>query len=102
METSVLVTMVGAVGTVCGILFGYIGYQKGLKTDFYKEGNEDGTLKTDTQYIKRRIDDVLLEQKDTNKSINMLAERVTRVEESSKQAHKRIDAMERKRDDEKI
>lgn len=102
METSALLTIIGAVGTVCGIIFGYIGYQKGLRTDFYKEGSDDGTLKADTQYIKRRIDDVLLEQKDTNKSFNILSERVTRVEESSKQAHKRIDSIERKRDDEKI
>lgn len=89
------ITMIGVVGTICGIVFGYAGYKKGLKTDIYKEGNEDGTLRSDTQYIKRRIDDVLLEQKDTNKSINALAERVTRVEESSKQAHKRIDRIER-------
>ncbi len=95
MGTNIVLTMIGAVGTVCGIVFGYIGYQKGLKTDNYKEGNEDGTLRADTQYIKRRIDDVLLEQKETNKSINSLSERVTRVEESAKQAHKRIDRIER-------
>ena len=91
-----MITIIGVVGTICGIVFGYIGYKKGLKTDSYQEGCEDGTIRSDTQYIKRRIDDVLLEQKDTNKSINALAERVTRVEESSKQAHKRLDRMERK------
>jgi len=47
------------------------------------------------EYIKHRIDDVLLEQKDTNKSVNALAERVSKVEESAKQAHKRIDRIER-------
>ena len=99
MDTGTMITIVGVVGTVCSILFGYIGYQKGLKTDYYKEGSEDGTLKADTQYIKRRIDDVLLEQKDTNKSINLLSERVTRVEESAKQAHKRIDRVELMKED---
>lgn len=89
------ITLIGAGAAVCSILFGYLGYQQGLKKDSYKEGNDNGTLRADTQYIKRRIDDVLLEQKDTNKSINILNERVTRVEESSKQAHKRIDRIEK-------
>ena len=94
METAGLIAIIGVVGTLCGIFFGYIGYNKGLKKDSREEGETDGTLKSDTAYIKRRIDDVLLEQKDTNKSINTLSERVTRVEESSKQAHKRLDRVE--------
>ncbi len=86
---------IGAAGVMAGIIFGFWGYLRGNKQDNYKEGDTDGTLKSDTQYIKRRIDDVLLEQKDTNKSINALAERVTRVEESAKQAHKRIDRLDK-------
>jgi peptidoglycan hydrolase CwlO-like protein len=92
--------LIAAAGTICGVVFSYIGYRTGLKKDSHKEGEADGSLKADTQYIKRRIDDVLLEQKDTNKSINALSERVTRVEESSKQAHKRIDRLEQKGGDE--
>lgn len=87
--------LLGAVGTLCAIVFGYLGYQKGIKKDSYRDGSNDAQLKTDIEYIKRRTDDVLLEQKDTNKSINALSERVTRVEESSKQAHKRIDRIEK-------
>ncbi|MEG1609533.1 MAG: hypothetical protein RR348_06655 [Clostridia bacterium] len=47
----------------------------------------------DNQYIKRRIDDVLLEQRETNKTLDAHGERLTRVEESAKQAHKRIDEL---------
>lgn len=83
--------LLGAVATVCAIVFGYLGYQSGLKKESYQHGSKDAGLKSDIQYIKRRTDDVLLEQKDTNKSISALTERVTRVEESTKQAHKRID-----------
>ncbi len=95
MDQTTIITLVGMTGTISGIVFGYIGYKKGLQKDAYGEGIDKATLRTDTEYIKRRIDDVLLEQKDTNKSISALAERVTRVEESSKQAHKRIDQIER-------
>lgn len=80
-----------AVGVTCSIVFAYIGYLKGLKKDVYSAGAARGTLESDISYIKHRTDEVLLEQKDTNKSINALAERVTRVEESTKSAHKRID-----------
>lgn len=96
LDTAAIITLIGIAGTVCSIVFAYIGYQEGTKKDSKKEGEEDGSLKSDTQYIKRRIDDVLLEQKDTNKSINSLSERVTRVEESSKQAHKRLDLWDTK------
>lgn len=87
--------LLGAVGTVCSILFGLLGYQKGVKKEAYTDGGFNAGLKSDIDYIKRRTDEVLLEQKDTNKSVNALAERVTRVEESSKQAHKRINRLEK-------
>jgi len=86
------------VGTVSAIVFAYIGYLKGIKRDSYSAGTARGTLETDIAYIKHRTDDVLLEQKDTNKSINALAERVTRVEESTKSAHRRIDQIDEKGD----
>jgi peptidoglycan hydrolase CwlO-like protein len=95
LDNSTIFALIGAAGTVCAIIFGYLGYQKGLRQDSYKEGSDDSELKADTQYIKRRIDDVLLEQKETNKSINALSERVTRLEESLKSAWKRIESIEK-------
>jgi peptidoglycan hydrolase CwlO-like protein len=95
MEISIPVT-IGVVGVVCTIAFSYISYLKGTKKEVKAESEEDGALKADMKYLIRRVDDILLEQKDTNKSINELAERVTRVEESAKQAHKRIDGLEEK------
>lgn len=89
---------ISVLGTIAGILFAYLGYRKGQrdelnrqKNEYKKEGIEAGTLKTDIEYIKRRSDDMLLEQKETNKNINVLSERLTRVEESTKSAHHRID-----------
>ncbi len=85
-----LIAIITVAAALAGIIFGWLGYLRGVN----KDSRDEGELKSDTEYIKRRIDDVLLEQKDTNKSINVLAERITRVEESSKQAHKRIDGLE--------
>lgn len=86
---SVLVGIVGVFSTI-------FAYYKGLKTDNYTKGTVDASMKSDIEYIKRRNDDILLEQKDTNKNFTVLSERVTRVEESAKQAHKRLDRIEGK------
>lgn len=85
----------GLVGTLCGILFGYAGYRRGLKMDIKRNVETESVLKTDIEYIKRRTDDVLFEQKELNKNFNVLSERVTRVEESLKQADSRLDKLER-------
>lgn len=86
-------TWVGIVGTIAGMIFGYIGYQKGLKDENKKIGSIDGMLNTDIQYIKKRTDEVLLEQKDTNRTMTTISERLTRVEESTKAAHHRVDLL---------
>lgn len=85
---------IGVVGTIASIVFGYLGYQKGVKDEATSIGKRDGALRTDIEYIKRRADETLLEQKDTNKAISAMNERLTRVEESNKSAHKRIDDVE--------
>ena len=91
MSITSVIALVGAAGTICGILFGYIGYRNGLKKDCTAAGKEDGELRANTEYIKKRVDDVLLEQRDLNRTINSHAERLTRVEESVKSAHQRMD-----------
>lgn len=79
--------LIGIAGTICSMIFAYLGYQRGLKTD----ASEDGALKSSVEYIRKRIDDVFLEQRELNRTVNAHAERLTRVEESTKQAHKRLD-----------
>lgn len=86
---------IGIAGTICGIVFGYLGYKKGLKDEYRNLGTKEGSLHSDISYIKSRTDDVLLEQKDTNRNMNLMNERLTRVEESTKSAHRRIDGVER-------
>lgn len=96
MDLATSLTLIMTAGSVSAVVFGYIGYSRGVKKGTYSDGAVRGTLETDLEYIKRRTDDVLLEQKDTNKSINTLAERVTRVEEGTKSAHKRLDQIDEK------
>jgi hypothetical protein len=93
MDMSVALALIGTACTICGALFGYIGYQRGLKKDVKDDAYVDGAARSDMDYIKRRVDEVLLEQKESNKNMSAVTERLTRVEESTKQAHKRLDQM---------
>jgi hypothetical protein len=97
MDVNVIV-LIGLIASVCSIVFGYLGFVRGKekeRSDKEKEckseGKESGELKADTVYIRRRIDDILLEQRDTNKTLNVHSDRLARVEESAKSAHHRID-----------
>lgn len=99
MET--IVTAISVTAGLAGIIFGFLqvcqrerDYKRLAAHDVKIESADSATLKSDVDYIKRRVDDVLLEQRDTNKSLSELSERVTRVEESAKQAHKRLDGLE--------
>lgn len=98
MDQTSTISLVVAAGSVCGVIFGYFGYLKGVRKDSYANGAARGTLEAYLSDIKVRINDVLIEQRDTNKSITTLAERVTRVEESTKSAHLRINTIEERVD----
>ena len=68
------------------------------RKDGKKENEEDGELKADIHYIKSVLIDVRQETKEINNLLDNHSERLTRVEESCKQAHKRIDELSGKGD----
>ena len=89
-ELTVLVSLTCAIiGTVGGIL----AYRRNAHKDMLESGINDGTILTEIGYIKAGVDDIKREQKEETTQRMALAERVTRIEESAKQAHLRIDRM---------
>jgi len=52
-------------------------------------------MRAELGYIRKGVDDIRIDLKANEKQMQRLSERVTRVEESSKQAHKRIDNLEK-------
>ena len=74
------------VGIAAGVIFGYIGYQGGLKRQCKDEGKNTGALMSDIGYIKAGIDDLKQEQKSAQIKHYELVERVTKAEESLKSA----------------
>lgn len=88
------IVFIGTLSTLLGIFIGFFTLKRTLKQDYKAEGEISGQLRSDLSYIKKRTDDVLLEQKDTNRNLSLLTERLVRVEESAKGAHRRVDLVE--------
>jgi len=98
---SITVAIISAIAAIFGMYMAFKNYNRFLNKDTREDSQAAGNLQSDVSYIKRRIDDVLLEQKEANKTLAEHSERLTRVEESTKQAHKRIDGIEHRMDDDK-
>ena len=98
MTTIVLLsTIIGIVGTVSGIVIGWTSKAKAAKRDLVEdtraETKKDTSLYVDVEYIKRGIDDIRVDQRSQTQKIEGICERVTRVEEVAKSAHRRIDTI---------
>lgn len=91
MELTAIISIVAALS---GILLGWLGRSRTVKQDTVAEASKDAEIMSSVDYIKRGIDEVRLEQKDQGRRFDALAERVTRVEESAKQAHHRLSRLE--------
>lgn len=90
-----------SIGLVFTILGGIIGYatffmnsKKNIKQETTQEVSIMTKLDTKLSLISKNVDEIRLDNKDFNKSIHQLGERVSAVEQSAKQAHHRIDSLE--------
>lgn len=97
-ELNAVIAVLGGISTVCAIVFGYAAFNRNRKKDDQGDGAKNGTVLTEIGYIKSGIDDIKRKQerqdeKQEAQHIEVIA-RLTSVEESAKQAHKRIDRLE--------
>ena len=97
LEISIISALIGVVAAISGMILGWSARAKEIRKDAEKDAEIQAALRTDLEYLKRGIDDIRLEQKAQGQRIDAIAERLTRVEESAKQAHKRIDRIEQER-----
>lgn len=89
------VVLIGFGCTVLGALIGYLNWRRVCNNEIKLDAKDDGELRSDIGYIKRTVDEIRLDQKAQEKRINDIIERITRNEESTRQAHKRIDQIQK-------
>lgn len=93
-EVTILSIVLGMIGTVCAIVFGYSTYKRNQKSDDTSQGKTSGTILTEIGYIKSGVDDIKRKQDKQDERHVEIISRVTAVEQSAKQAHHRIDRLE--------
>jgi len=86
---------IGIVVAVLGLVVSYQAYQLNKTKDVKTDTQESAELKAELGYIRKGVDDIRIDLKANERQMIALGERVTRVEESAKQAHKRIDNLEK-------
>ena len=67
--------------------------------DTHSDGERDGIILSEIGYVKSGIDDIKAHQNEQDARHIEMVERVTAVEQSAKQAHRRIDKLETERGD---
>ncbi|RDV27796.1 hypothetical protein [Lysinibacillus capsici] len=79
-----------------GAFLGIVGVIVAMKKDSKNQGATEASISSKVDYIVRGVDDIKLDFKDQARKIEAHNDRLIRVEESSKQAHKRLDKIEGK------
>lgn len=87
--------LLSALFGIGGLVFGIISAVRNKKTDDTKEAKEDGIILTELGYIKSGVDDIKHKQETQEKQNLDFVKHLTAVEESTRQAHKRIDKLEK-------
>lgn len=92
----IFLTVLSVLSTVCAIVFGYAAFSRNKKKDSTDEGKQDGILLTEIGYIKSNTDSIMRKQEKQDEQHIQVVERLSAVESSAKQAHHRIDRIEKK------
>ena len=76
---------------ILGFLISYQTYQLNKNKESKSDVKQNTRIETQLGHIGKGVDDIRIELKANEKEIGRISERVTRVEESTRSAHKRID-----------
>lgn len=90
---------ISALAAISGIILGWTARARETKKAIQEDAGASTMLHADVEYIKRGVDDIRIEQRAQGQQLDALTERVVRVEESAKQAHKRIDRLDKAGDE---
>lgn len=82
---------IGIICTAGGFLVAYLTFIRNRDKDTRTDATESAVVRTKLDAIGQGVDSIRIDLKANEKQMVHLGERVTRVEESTKQAHKRID-----------
>ncbi|MCK0473773.1 hypothetical protein [Halalkalibacter sp. APA_J-10(15)] len=83
----------GVLVAIAGLVISYLAYQLTHIKEVKMDSQENAEVKAELGYIRRGVDDIKIDLRANEKQMAQMGERITRVEESTKQAHRRIDQL---------
>ena len=95
MQIDVITAIVGIFGTVLGFFFSLARFTKSRDKDVRSEAQREATINVKLDNISVGVQSLHTDIKAEQKARAELSERVAKVEESTKQAHKRLDELEK-------
>ena len=95
-----LLALLSVASALTGIALGWLGRARTIRQDAAQQAGTDAMQRADVDYLKRGVDDIRLEQRAQGQKFDALSERVTRVEESTKQAHHRLNRSDGRKEEE--
>jgi uncharacterized coiled-coil DUF342 family protein len=94
-EIGLIMTALSVVIAFLGFRLNNMGYQLNKAKKIKNDSEESTEMRVELRHIREGVNNILIDIKANEKQMVTLGERVTRVEESSKQAHRRIDNLEK-------
>lgn len=82
--------------SIIGTIVAVITFQKSRDKDIRTNSRSEAVVSTKLDYIQRGVDDIRLDIKAQDRKITEMNEKLIKVEESAKSAHKRLDSIEEK------
>ena len=95
MQIDMITAVVGVVGTVTGFVLSFARFSRSRDNDLRTEAQREATINVKLDNISTGVQSLHTDIKTEQKARAELSERVAKVEESTKQAHKRIDELEK-------
>ncbi|MRS26131.1 hypothetical protein [Bacillus sp. RIT694] len=89
---------IGLLIAAVSLVIGYLSYALNRSREIKSDGQQGAEMKAKLEYISKGVDDIRIDQKASERQMVSFGERITRVEESTKQAHKRLDNVEKEND----
>ena len=93
-DITVLVTLVGLVGTVSGIYFGFWKAKKDEQKTLKEDTVQNTVVATKLDNISKGVDDIRIDFKTQAREIQRMQLDQARLDESVKSAHHRIDELQ--------
>lgn len=87
----------GLIIAALSLILGYSGYSLNKNKSIKDESKQGAVISTKLDNIERGVQDIRIDIKANEKRVSDLSEKLVRIEESTKSAHRRIDKLEDKK-----